>query len=78
MLIGAAGWWALLEIAVLAYFAMIGFMIVFIFAEFLLFPERSVRRMLLCAPLGWIQSEIGLLEPYLPSHGVDTNKEDVQ
>ena len=78
MLIGAAGWWALLEIAVLAYFAMIGFMIVFIFAEFLLFPERSVRRVLLWAPMGGIQSEIGLLEPYLPSHGLDTNKEDVQ
>lgn len=78
MLIGAAGWWALLEITVLAYFAIIGFMTVFIFAEFLLFPERSVRRVLLWTPLGGIQSEIGLLEPYLPSHGVDTNKEDVQ
>lgn len=75
MLIGAAGWWALLEIAVLAYFAMIGFMIVFILAELIFFPEKAARRMQL---MGDIQGQIGLLEPYLPSHGLDTNKEDVQ
>lgn len=78
MLIGTAGWWELLEIAVLAYFAIVGFMIVFIFAEFLLFPERSARRMLLWQQLGDIQGQIGLLEPYLPNHDLGTNKEDVQ
>jgi hypothetical protein len=74
LLIGTAGWWALLEIAVLAYFAIVGFMIVFIFAEFLLFPERSARRVLLWHGAGGIQSEIGLLEPYFPSYGLDTKK----
>jgi hypothetical protein len=53
-------------------------MIVFIFAEFLLFPERSARRVLLWHGAGGIQSEIGLLEPYFPSYGLDTKKEDVQ
>ena len=75
MLIGAAGWWALLEIAVLAYFAIIGFMIVFILAEVIFFPEKAARRMQL---MGDIQGQIGLLEPYLPNHDLGTNKEDVQ
>lgn len=75
MLIGAAGWWALLEIAVLAYFGIVGFFIVFILAEVIFFPEKAVRRMQLMTD---IQGQIGLLEPYLPSHGLDTNKEDIQ
>ena len=78
MLIGAAGWWALLEIAVLAYFAIVGFLTVFFLAEHLLFPERSFRRMQLWQQLGGIQSQISLIEPYLPSYGLGTNKEDVE
>lgn len=75
MLIGTAGWWALLEIAVLAYFAIVGFIVVFILAEVIFFPEKAARRMQL---MGEIQGQIGLLEPYLPSYDLDTNKEDVQ
>lgn len=75
MLIGTAGWWALLEIAVLAYFAIVGFIVVFILAEVIFFPEKAARRMQL---MGEIQGQISLLEPYLPSYGLDTNKEDVQ
>jgi len=75
LLIGTAGWWALLEIAVLAYFAIVGFIVVFILAEVIFFPEKAARRMQL---MGEIQGQISLLEPYLPSYGLDTNKEDVQ
>ena len=75
MLIGTVGWLALLEIAVLAYFALIGFIVVFILAEVIFFPEKASRRMQL---MGEIQGQLGLLEPYLPNHGLDTNEEDVQ
>lgn len=53
MLIGAAGWWALLEITVLAYFAIIGFMTVFIFAEFLLFPGKICSTRAVMDAVGW-------------------------
>ena len=65
----------MLEIAVLAYFALIGFIVVFILAEVIFFPEKASRRMQL---MGEIQGQLGLLEPYLPNHGLDTNEEDVQ
>ena len=65
----------MLEIAVLAYFAIVGFIVVFILAEVIFFPEKAARRMEL---MGDIQGQIGLLDPYLPNHDLGTNKEDVQ
>tara|TARA_B100000768_G_scaffold179876_1_gene198514 strand:- start:535 stop:762 length:228 start_codon:yes stop_codon:yes gene_type:complete len=75
LLIGTVGWLALLEIAVLVYFALISFIVVFIMAEVIFFPEKASRRMQL---MGEIQGQLGLLEPCLPNHDLDTNKEDIQ
>ena len=71
MLIGTTGILALLQIAVLAYFAMVGFSVIFILAEVLFFPERTNLRMRLMRDL---QGQMGLLEPYLPDTDLETDK----
>ena len=59
----------------LAYISIVGFIIVFIVAEVLFFPEKAAHRMQL---MGVAQGKIGLLEPYVSNHNLETNKEDAQ